>query len=318
MDEFEAKSYISDQESQNLELMHHFCTSTFLTLTDEAAMIPIWQLYVPRYAFRHRFLLHGILTLAALHRLALNEPPDSIVDLREAARAHQQKALSEYIPLLQEIDESNCHALFAFSAILGATSFAFLQSHNEPSSNEEFLYSFLDVFELLQGSTVIAVQGRDWLKQGDLSAWIGPNPFLDVESDKVEPMADMSLEFILTAMMHPENSTDSSADMAARRSTCETSIRLLRALFPSGAIVAVHDKLLGWPALVGTAFMSLLKASDPVALVILAHYGAAIANHNRLWFLHGLGRRLTQAISGILDESWKPYLAWPVASTATS
>lgn len=302
---------------KDLELMHHYSTSTCFTMSDMFVNLQTWQYAVPKLAFKHEFLLHGLLALSALHmsHVEVHAPSSTYGKL---ARNHQSIALSSYIPLLQSINEDNSDALFAFSAILGATSFAFLQQPEEQQSSHEFVKSVIDVFELLVGSTVIAIEGRSWLTNGDLSNLLGPHPFLVREISNCSPDAKASLEAIVSAARPMTGSPASEHSNAEELwSIYATSTEQLTGLFPATPDRPVPmEKVIGWPALAGSLLISRLKQYDPAALIILAHYGAALHVNDHIWYLKGLGNRLARAVLDIVDEEWRPYLSWPLGRTS--
>lgn len=298
---------------KDLELMHQYSTSTCFTMTDIPENLPTWQYDIARLAFKHEFLLHGLLALAALHTSSGTYFRDRFLD--DLARNHQSLALASYIPLLRHIDEQNCHAMFAFSAILGATSFAFLQQQEIGPRGSALIKGVIDVFELLVGSTVIAVEGRNWLKDGSLADLLGPHPLPGRETSDCSPEAKTSLDAVLAcaeAGMSPGSSlSDMSEDCM---STYATSTQLLAQLFPSTSTETVGmENVVGWPALAGIPLITRLKKGDAIALVILAHYGVALHISGHIWYLKGLGLRLVRAILDVVDKEWVPYLSWPLS-----
>lgn len=285
-------------------------------MTDLEDNIPTWQYDIARLAFKHEFLLHGLLALSALHMSSGTCFQDIFLD--DLARNHQSLALASYIPLLKDINEENCNAMFAFSAILGATSFAFLQQQEIMTTSFEFITSVIDVFELLVGSIVIAVEGRSWLKNGRLANLLGPHPFLVREMSDCSPEAKSSLDAVIAraeAVSSPGSSVSNSTE--DRMSIYASSAQLLARLFPAAPTETIKmEKVVGWPALAGIPLIARLKKGDSTALVILAHYGAALHISDHIWYLKGLGIRLVRAIADVVDEEWLPYLTWPLGQVA--
>ena len=109
-------------------------------------------------------------------RKQATEPQRS--DLLDVARDHQQQALSEYIPMLVDVTEENCHALFACSQALAARSYALLQLRSAQRSARDYVQGIVAVSDLLVGTTVIAFQDREWLRAGKLAPMIGHGPSL--------------------------------------------------------------------------------------------------------------------------------------------
>lgn len=296
--------------------MHQYSTLTCFTMTDIEENLPTWQYVIARLAFKHEFLLHGLLALSALHTSSGTYFQDRFLD--DLARNHQSLALASYIPLLRDINEVNCNALFAFSAILGATSFAFLQQQEIQTTSPEFITSVIDVFELLVGSTVIAVEGRNWLKNGELANLLGPHPFLVRETSNCCPDARSSLDAII-ACAEVVKTPSSSGSSTPEDNMCvyASSAQLLTRLFPGTPSERVSmEKVVGWPALAGIPLIARLKKGDAIALIILAHYGAALHMSEHIWYLKGLGIRLVRAIADVVDEEWIPYLSWPLSQVS--
>lgn len=307
---------ITQRIIKDLELMHLYSTSTCFTMTDVEENLPTWQYDMARLAFKHEFLLHGLLALSALHMSSSTYFQDRF--LGDLARNHQSLALASYIPQLRDINQENCNALFAFSAILGATSFAFLQHHEVETTSSEFITSVIDVFELLVGSTVIAVEGRTWLKNGNLACLLGPHPFLARETSNCSVEARASLDAVLAcaeAVKSPGSSGSNTPEGCM--SIYALSADQLARLFPASTNQTVSmEKVIGWPALAGSPLISRLKKGDAIAMIILAHYGAALHISEHIWYLKGLGIRLVRAIVDIVDDEWMPYLSWPLGQVS--
>ena len=103
---------------QEVELMHYYTAYTSVTLTEDPILRTLWREAVQKHAFQHPFLLHGLLAIAAQHRLRHAKNAVNSTDLIRAADVYQQDALTSYIRLLNEITGDNCRALFAFSQVI--------------------------------------------------------------------------------------------------------------------------------------------------------------------------------------------------------
>ena len=69
-----------------------------------------------------------------------------------------------------------------------------------------------------------------------------------------------------------------------------------------------------WPSEVSRAFLGLVKASHPLAVLIIAHYCCLIRwSEPAYWFCQGWGPPLAACITSILGDSELMYLTeWPV------
>lgn len=73
--------------------------------------------------------------------------------------------------------------------------------------------------------------------------------------------------------------------------------------------------ILGWPALNGMDFLSLLEQRDRLALLITAHWGAVLHLTNHRWYLRNTGKRVVEATTLQLQqqgpgEGYAESLAW--------
>ncbi|CAK4030946.1 Sterol uptake control 2 [Lecanosticta acicola] len=294
---------------RDLELLHHFTAFTCETLAPNAHEVELWRRHVPQMAFSNRFLLHGILALAALH-IRHDRPDREKESLMSIARYHQQHALTLYIPLLQDINQQNCDALFAFSLLLSCLCYAMLQGNHDDPQN--VVCQLIDVFDALVGCTAIAIEGREWLYDGRFrSVLLQLSP---QESDFTSLDHDFrsALEALRRCVaIYLPNPSDE--DSIMRHRAYQKGIWALAAVMAMTPGKRQLSIVCSWAVMVeGDVgdFIALLKRRDPMALLILGHYAVAVHQFGRLWSMEGLGRQLAEAIYQELDERWQPYLVW--------
>ncbi|KIX01520.1 uncharacterized protein Z518_09246 [Rhinocladiella mackenziei CBS 650.93] len=131
---------ISAQRILELELMHHYSTSTYKScvgVSDNTIAADIWQRFVPMQGLKHDFLLHGILAFAALH-MATKLKQSTAEDASESrepdvsfllisgrspsfyfrkALEYQNMAFASFHSVLPDVTQANCDAVFAFSIL---------------------------------------------------------------------------------------------------------------------------------------------------------------------------------------------------------
>ena len=76
---------------------------------------------------------------------------------------------------------------------------------------------------------------------------------------------------------------------------------------------AGRSQLIGWPVFLLPDYLTALRDRDPMALVILAYYGAALHRATYIWWLRGLGARLVRAVSELVGHERQRLLAWPLS-----
>lgn len=301
-----------------MELLHYYTATVYATITDQKDQHFVWQHTVPQLSFSYPFLLHGILALATLHR-RYEEDASHREALMNLARYHQQHALKLYIPLLQSIDEHNCHALFAFSCIIAVICFGILSDDAEDAA--PLIARIVDTFDALTGAAVVAVEAYHWLLTGPMLPVMDElePPRTDLEG--TEPGMRAALEGLLDRAQHVCNEgghVKAGLDAEARRETYRRSIYTLATII----IPAVYKNrplsvVISWPIMAEASYVALLRHRDPLAVVILGHYGVALHKvDNVLWVLEGLGSHLTETVASEVGEEWAPYLAWARARVA--
>ena len=300
--------------------MHQYTALTFFTMTDIPEHRHIWQILVPRLSFSYPYLLHGILSIAALHRHHCAIPEERPILINQA-REHQQHALSMYIRHLQNLNERNCHAMFLYSVILGGICYAFIREGEIESRRENIIDMIIAAFNTLIGATVVAVQARHWLHQGDFKPLMMPLVPYDQCVARLAPLSKAAIENLLDSLPV----FDAATQDAARSSTTEedhvvyaAAVRALTVAFPhlDGSLSSMND-VVSWPVAAGTSYLALLKQRDPLALLILAYYGVALHYSNRVWFLQGLGSKLVHAVAEVVGEPWLQHIGWALRQVSS-
>ena len=88
----------------------------------------------------------------------------------------------------------------------------------------------------------------------------------------------------------------------------DKAIEDLEAAFSAHAIIG-EDRTL---AIVSFEYVIKVKTRQPLALIILAHYGVLLHSVRNQWWSAERGRRLIKAVHKELDEVWKPTVEWPM------
>jgi hypothetical protein len=310
-----------DLEQYDEEFITRWSEATCFTMTDRFDVFPMWQVTVPSIALDQPFLRHGLFALSSMH-LRYTSPLPLQSRYLDLASQHQAKALSKYIPELQTITSQNCHALFSFSALLLPIQYSFISAMDEDIDGEEVLIEITSVFDYVIGATVIAHQGRDWLPRGSLKQLMTRR----TEPESILPYLPKephdALSSLMTYVEHlaqaPETSINN--EISAKISIYVRSIVMLTNAFPTEdtehAERRIFEDMIGWPHFVGGELVRLLKERDPLALVILAHYGVALNAFSDYWWLERVGARLIRAIAAILSPEFAVLIQWPLSTIA--
>ena len=314
-------------DDQEVELVHHYVNTACFTTTDDTELFPTWQVTIPQMALSSPYLKHGLLALSAMH-IRLTSSPHRQPFHAALARRHLSKALESYIPNLQTNTEQTCSALFSFSAILPSLSYSFLQSEDTHLQGQDFIGQFVRVCQFLLGARAVATEARQWINHSVVSPMVTLKSLQNV-LPRVADSPRKALESLLDQIrvrnqhLNPLNAHDSGMETdimmseTRRNKIYEKSAELLSNAFPS--IDGQSPRLgvvLGWPVFVDQEFFQLLRHNDPMALIILAYYGAALQSCSGFWWLQDVGARLVRSVAIVVDSNTRQLALWPLVETS--
>ncbi|KAH8679547.1 hypothetical protein BGZ60DRAFT_427880 [Tricladium varicosporioides] len=290
--------------SQELELMHHYATSTYTTLSNGTAQNEVWQHIVPREALHHAFLMHGILAVSALHLAHLR--PSSSQYYINIAMHHYTLAVEHFRPILEEITPTNATAVFIFSSLLACISFAIPQESPEttalPFTPLDTLQKIINIFTLERGVQTVLEACWAWVKNGSiepLMVHIPTEPENDLRDD--EEQALKSLE----SRIGRESRSEELKTEALK------ALQLLRAIHPFNALPTEQMSfIMAWPVLVSSTFFTAICERQPVAIAILGYYGAVLHGLVGVWWVGDKGLRLVMACTDLLGPRWDECMRW--------
>lgn len=157
-------------EVDDLELMHMFSTQTYKSLCVNDSEIDIWQRVVPRLALTHRYLMDGILSLAAIHIATMSDSAKASQYIGTGLQYHN-RSLAPFRNAINNISPLNSNAVFAQSVVVVAISIALPQVLSRSGSvvlmdgpgSPGMIETVVTLFELLQGVKKILAAGHSWI-----------------------------------------------------------------------------------------------------------------------------------------------------------
>ncbi|KAL2151790.1 hypothetical protein VTH82DRAFT_6888 [Thermothelomyces myriococcoides] len=291
----------------DLELLHHFVTSTYNTILLDPAQPQIchmWQIEVPKQAFVHVFLLHEILAVASYHLAYLRPESRQAYSLR--ASQHQNAGIRLMRHALSQLSPSNCHALFASSSLLFIGSLA-AASTSRDTLEALTVDDLVDVLILVKGVGTVLYSFQDLIRSGPLSGLFiqpggsdEPNPALDrvvlAVSDFLVEIAETETDGHVRAIIH--------ADAYQLVSVIRTS--LVQTVGPEYRVVAA------WPIQMSDDLIPLLRQRNQPALALLSYYCVVLhaAETRGYWFMRGWAPTVIQDIARTMTGPWKRHSAW--------
>ncbi|TDZ53665.1 hypothetical protein CTRI78_v006818 [Colletotrichum trifolii] len=275
----------------------------------------VWRVLIPEMGYSCSFVMHGILTVAALHKAYLI--PSEREMFLDLAASYSNAGLETFRATLHLIDNDNWENYFGFASLVVLYVSA-LPVRN--SKNTNVVASFFELFLFVRGiRTLLATfeegVGRTKFAPFAHSVWIvDPD---DEETSKNAPLDRSPLprdvyEALqgLSSFYEDNLQGDSRGDYVAAVKDLRRSINLMAY---AGINIEI-GMLLFWPYVISENVMADIQAQNPYAILLLCYFSVLLcALEQRYWFLKGWSRRLF----GISDERLKehPALAemakWP-------
>lgn len=309
---------------RDMGLLHHYTTSTSLALSRDRDFQKFWQVVAVQLALSDTFLLHGILSISALH-LAQILPGDTSGCLADAIK-HHDIALTTYQQALQELNPKRYDAIFVSACLLFIYVFAYtagdpLEINSAHPDTTELFLTFRWV-RVARGIRAVRLHGLEWLAEGPLKdvfgeellylvALDGDPPFpgeddlrnLDKiwQSDKTIGQERMLLYAeVLESLIRAYR-------RASQRDKCETSRR-------PGAGIREFVQTFRWLADIPDSFVQLLEEHDPPALILMCYYAKLMDNISlSFWWTHRNSQTCLSRVRRVLDVKWHKWLTLDAA-----
>ncbi|KAK8910029.1 hypothetical protein QC760_001010 [Botrytis cinerea] len=290
--------------ASDLELMHHYSTVAFLPHTPNGSQTHIWQKLAPEEAFKHRFLLHGILAIAALHKA--RHDPDTAPEITMLAIQHYTTAISLFRPVITDIHPGNAVAAFMLSGLLVCISWALPLAHPDSVGNihmlttDETLQHILDILQLLRGIREIVDSSWAWTRQLTPIFELAIN-----DPDAVFPPEEEAILQALQERVRAETKTSAERDMY------DDMLRQFRMFWPLEHRPYAHGLVHAWSTRISDCFMKAILEKKSEALLILAYHGALLHELTDCWWVGDKGRVIIQTVEDLLPPGYEDIMEWP-------
>ncbi|KAI1102937.1 hypothetical protein F4804DRAFT_311589 [Jackrogersella minutella] len=291
----------------DLELLHHFTTSTCFTFSTEPMIRNFWRVNVPRMGFTYSYVLKAILSLSALH-LARFKPGrrDSLI---EQAMVHHNASSSMALPVLNDLTPEDSVPILFFSML---TSYIAFGSPKEPGNllvitngvMPQWLLLFRGMRSVveLNGDAIHSVMSLGFIfDSGKQMNDIWP----DIVPPEHEGLKELEASIRLYVKDPQKLDELSYAIDALKRSF---------AFFQSSSITD-DQRVRGvfmWLFKARDGFTSLLKEHDNEALSVLAFFCVLLKRLDHNWWIEGWGVHLVARIYAVLDDGYRLWIQWPI------
>ena len=290
---------------KNLELLYHFTTKTYATISTDDKVKEMWRIVVPRIAFSHEFVMHALLAMSALH-LSFLSPTDKSYAV--VAARHHGKALESL-----RAKYSVLHSQLR-TPLLAAYSLTTIYVYACPPIVQNMLPKAPTWIPVFKGIPPIIDQDWNSVRSGELA------PLLFRKKADQSRYAGQDIEFPVSLFDLSQRGISSELDPKELEDGNVLEIY-------QNAIVLLKDSwdqfwsydprvaaVFRWPTLIPDEFLRFLVEQRPRALVLLAHHCVMLELlEDQYWWIKGRGADELKRIEGVLEEKWKRWLDWPIA-----
>ncbi|PTB41916.1 hypothetical protein M441DRAFT_139346 [Trichoderma asperellum CBS 433.97] len=285
---------------EDMRLLYHFSNHTAMTLSDVPEAQLAWGTSAIQVAFKHPFLLQGILALSALHLTSLEGRTTRETErLSIVAASKQDAALREFRSKVGHITRQNCNSPFAFSFLTEFYIPASAGTVINPSAtfmNNNLFEAVLDWLRLHRGTSDIYKRHGDWLAAGPLAALFW--------GDVLMVLVDI---FSRTQIFNkPNQATTAELHRSPRQFQSDQ--------HPPNVVNKPYYLGLSfsWLFRVPARYVELLERRQPASLIIFAHFALLLHNAPRFWWNKGMSAKIVKAVSAVLPAQCQQYIKLPI------
>lgn len=301
--------------------MHQYCTSTYETISLGPRPGSTQLIEVPRLAFAHEFLLDTVFAMTCLHLAYLN-PTEAHVHIADAMRYHS-RALVSYRQRLENLQASECRALYHTSAKLGLIPLALRAVDEETAAAQRPTETLIQLSSLWRGTTLVLNATKelidpetysvmfpypDWDHRQDKSFGDTSQRFLDFLRERVKGGEDFQADTsstILVPSIHVDDDEDE--PMSGTPTTVAGSdpisiyldaIDQLQGLYR--AVRLEKSRILAWLVFIPPHFHEHLAQQQPLALAIVLMYSVFVRDLEEHWWAKGFHGALLNEVVPIV------------------
>ncbi|KAF3354367.1 Zinc finger FYVE domain-containing protein 19 [Verticillium dahliae VDG1] len=304
-----------------LELMHHFTISTAHTLSFRSDVRHIWRCRFPQIGYDHPFVMHGLLSLAALHKAALpSGSPGQREQYLDLAAYHQGLGMATFMAGIVNINAGNWKPLMCFSSCV-LIYVCFRPSHTVAglTAGSSEAVNIFEVFAFVRGHRAVLERYQSTLKKSYLSPLFHSIWRPDDESEVIwEEPAEGSLvpEDVFRALdklsefleQHVPPQSQEAYTLAMQ------ALQRLVVFVKNAGPDPEFGMLIMFAYVVPDTVVGDIQSFDPNALALLAYFSVSWKMMEpRFWFMkgwsHDLFELIDQQVAG--NEEMEDIIDWP-------
>ncbi|KAK8071717.1 hypothetical protein PG996_005065 [Apiospora saccharicola] len=294
----------------DLELLHHYTTSTGPTLSSDPVTRHYYLVDVPKLGFSHPHVLYSILALAASHLGHFR--PESRQYYYAEATARHTAATSIAAPLLSNISVENSVPMYCFSSLTMFISFANLKNDDPFFDASNVIPGWLTLFRGMR--TILEANGRAMLSSSIAFLFRSRGNVNDKGGPQQQQLTDHE------ALREFQDYLDTCTSDEQTRQPLLSAFGDLRTAFTS--FYAKEQQLGGnedktrsiftWLYKIPDGYIDLLRQKDSDALCILAFFCVLLHMLEHHWWLKGWGTHLIDGIYTAVGDAHHAWIRWPI------
>lgn len=267
-----------------------------------------WSLRVPKLALKHPSLLYAIYALAALH-LSRVEPDEP--SYYQIYQRYLALTLRDHRADVGNLNKDNTDAALITSSYLRVCTFAALTDREiipYTAPKEWLSMANTSGYSLAVSVWQLIADDENAITRSMLSNAPGLKPSGQVRDD-----ASLFMDFNrqgLEYLLHrtPNNVLREPWDnvsQEAYKTTLSVIGAVKLAIAAKDPRAQILRRLIIFPTVLETAFITLVNSEAPRALVVLAHYFALLADFRDIWYIGNIGKREVRGNNSALPEEWR-------------
>ncbi|KAL1858730.1 hypothetical protein Daus18300_009864 [Diaporthe australafricana] len=282
----------------------------------------VWRVVFPQEGYRHRFVMHGLLALSALHKAYMF--PARRQEYLTLSASHHNLGLETFRALLPDVGEDNWRAMLCFASIVVAHVCS-LAARSENGCIARPITSTWEFFSVVQGIKTTMEEFIPRLLRSNLGPLVTVIFGQEQEDESTQcseqvleysalPLDTFSVLSELRSFYEGEELLSNREDYVKASSMLDFAAKHIAHQGPNIEI----GSILLWVYFVPQSVMHDIRQHKPHALLLLAYFSVFLATTDRrYWFLQGWAKQLLDDVEMRLraKNHFLKWLEWPRSNT---
>lgn len=297
----------------DMELFHHYMSSTAPSLGDDEKARQLLQIQLPRLGFSFHYVLHLLLALSGFHLARI--PSGDLQQSHEHRQSYLERAQWHYTTALGQVVQSVTRLnSTTFSALYAASSFmCFCTLARAPQPGDYLLFSTrgqVELLTLLHGVRSIL----ETRTQASTSKDTASDPTHDFKN-RIPTTARFANPLDQIQHLIYNESEQSNIRSATYWKVYDDLVSTFQSVRsesrPKGEQFA---SIFGWLYRLPHDYIVDIQERQPVALILFAFFAVLLKDISGYWFIDGWPKHIMTGIHENLDETYRSWICWPIAA----